>query len=153
MIIVHLNGLYNRNYSLEFHNLSGPHHIRPLPQVVHPTSPSAIEITRYSCSPSPLDLEKIEIAIDQLPELPPACHSSVTMDDILQKESNNSSRLKVETKREESVIEQPLSPLSYLFDFINYASLILSNKLSILFHPIIVWPCGWYYKVQEWAYV
>jgi len=40
------------------------------------------------------------------------------------------------------VIEQPLSPLSYLFDLINYASLILLNKLSILFHPIIVWPCG-----------
>jgi len=40
------------------------------------------------------------------------------------------------------VMEQPLSPLSYLFDLINYASLILLNKLSILFHPIIVWPCG-----------
>ena len=41
-----------------------------------------------------------------------------------------------------TVMEQPLSPLSYLFDLINYASLILLNKLSILFHPIIVWPCG-----------
>ena len=41
-----------------------------------------------------------------------------------------------------SVIEQPLSPLFYLFDLIYYASLILSNKLSILFHSIIVWPCG-----------
>jgi len=51
------------------------------------------------------------------------------------------------------VIEQPLSPLSYLFDLINYASLILLNKLSILFHPIIVWPCGQYYKVQGWAHV
>jgi len=51
------------------------------------------------------------------------------------------------------VMEQPLSPLSYLFDLINYASLILLNKLSILFHPIIVWPCGQYYKVQEWAHV
>ena len=51
------------------------------------------------------------------------------------------------------VIEQPLSPLSYLFDLINYASLILLNKLSILFHPIIVWPCGRYYKVQVWAHV
>jgi len=40
------------------------------------------------------------------------------------------------------VMEQPLSPLSYLFDLINYASFILLNKLSILFHPIIVWPCG-----------
>jgi len=51
------------------------------------------------------------------------------------------------------VMEQPLSPLSYLFDLINYASLILLNKLSILFHPIIVWPCGQYYKVQGWAHV
>jgi len=51
------------------------------------------------------------------------------------------------------VIEQPLSPLSYLFDLINYVSLILLNKLSILFHPIIVWPCGQYYKVQGWAHV
>jgi len=51
------------------------------------------------------------------------------------------------------VMEQPLSPLSYLFDLINYASLILLNKLSILFHPIIVWPCGRYYKVQGWAHV
>ena len=42
---------------------------------------------------------------------------------------------------------------SYLFDLINYASLILLNKLSILFHPIIVWPCGQYYKVQGWAHV
>ena len=40
------------------------------------------------------------------------------------------------------VMEQPLSPLFYLFDLINYASLILLNKLSILFDPIIVWPCG-----------
>ena len=48
---------------------------------------------------------------------------------------------------------ETLSPLSYLFDLINYASLILSNKLSILFHPIIVWPCGQYYKVQGWAHV
>jgi len=52
-----------------------------------------------------------------------------------------------------TVMEQPLSPLSYLFDLINYASLILLNKLSILFHSIIVWPCGWYYKVQGWAHV
>ena len=52
-----------------------------------------------------------------------------------------------------AVMEQPLSLLSYLFDLINYASLILLNKLSILFHPIIVWPCGWYYKVQGWAHV
>jgi len=51
------------------------------------------------------------------------------------------------------VMEQPLSPLSYLFDLINYASLILLNKLSILFHPITVWPCGQYYKVQGWAHV
>jgi len=51
------------------------------------------------------------------------------------------------------VMEQPLSPLSYLFDLINHASLILLNKLSILFHPIIVWPCGQYYKVQGWAHV
>jgi len=51
------------------------------------------------------------------------------------------------------VIEQPLSLLSYLFDLINYASLILLNKLSILFHPIIVWPCEQYYKVQGWAHV
>jgi len=51
------------------------------------------------------------------------------------------------------VIEQSLSLLSYLFDLINYASLILLNKLSILFHPIIVWPCGQYYKVQGWAHV
>jgi len=36
---------------------------------------------------------------------------------------------------------------------INYASLILLNKLSIFFHPIIVWPCGQYYKVQGWAHV
>jgi len=50
-------------------------------------------------------------------------------------------------------MEQPLSPLSYLFDLINYASLILLNKLSILFHPIIVWPYGQYYKVQGWAHV
>ena len=50
-------------------------------------------------------------------------------------------------------MEQPLSPLSHLFDLINYASLILLNKLSILFHPIIVWPCGQYYKVQGWAHV
>jgi len=50
-------------------------------------------------------------------------------------------------------MEQPLSPLSYLFDLINYASLILLNKLSILFHPIIVWPCGRYYKVQGWAHM
>jgi len=41
-----------------------------------------------------------------------------------------------------NVMEQPLSLLSYLFDLINYASLILLNKLSILFYPIIVWPCG-----------
>jgi len=53
----------------------------------------------------------------------------------------------------QSVMKQPLSPLSYLFDLINYASLILLNKLSILFHPIIVWPCGQYYKVQGWAHV
>jgi len=33
------------------------------------------------------------------------------------------------------VMEQPLSPLSYLFDLINYASLILLNKLSIFFIP------------------
>ena len=51
------------------------------------------------------------------------------------------------------VMEQPLSLSSYLFDLINYASLILLNKLSILFHPIIVWPCGRYYKVQGWAHV
>jgi len=51
------------------------------------------------------------------------------------------------------IMEQPLSLLSYLFDLINYASLILLNKLSILFHPIIVWPCGQYYKVQGWAHV
>jgi len=51
------------------------------------------------------------------------------------------------------VMEQPLSLLSYIFDLINYASLILLNKLSILFHPIIVWPCGRYYKVQGWAHV
>jgi len=51
------------------------------------------------------------------------------------------------------IMEQPLSPLSYLFDLINYASLILLNKLSILFHPIIVGPCGQYYKVQGWAHV
>ena len=51
-----------------------------------------------------------------------------------------------------SVMEQPLSLLSYLFDLINYASLILLNKLSILFHPIIVWPCGQYYKDQGWAH-
>ena len=53
----------------------------------------------------------------------------------------------------QSVMEQPLSPLSYLFDLINYASLIILNKLSILFHPIIVWPCRQYYKVQGWAHV
>ena len=29
----------------------------------------------------------------------------------------------------------------------------LLNKLSILFHSIIVWPCRWYYKVQGWAHV
>ena len=51
------------------------------------------------------------------------------------------------------VMKQPLSPLSYLFDLINYASLILLNKLSILFHLIIVWPCRRYYKVQGWAHV
>jgi len=94
---VHPNGPYNRNHSLEFRNSSGPRHIRPLPQVVHSTSPSTIEMTRYSCSPSPLDLEEMGIAMDQLPELPPARRSSVTLDDILQKKSNNSSRLEVET--------------------------------------------------------
>jgi len=54
-------------------------------------------MTRYSCSPSLLDLEEMGIAMDQLLELPSACHSNVTLDDILQKKSNNSSRLEVET--------------------------------------------------------
>jgi len=94
---VHPNGFYNRNYSLEFRNSSGPRHIRLLPQVVHSPSPSTIEMTRYFCSPSLLDLEEMGIAMDQLPELPPACRSSVTLDDILQKKSNNSSHLEVET--------------------------------------------------------
>jgi len=94
---VHLNGPYNRNHFLEFRNLSGPCHIRPLPQVVHLTSPSAIEMTRYPCSPSPLDLEEMGIAMNQLLELPPARRSSVTLNDILQKKSNNSSHLEVET--------------------------------------------------------
>ena len=57
------------------------------------------------------------------------------------------------TLRFDCVMEQPLSPLSYLFDLINYASLILLNKLSILFHPIIVWSCGRYYKVQGWTHI
>jgi len=63
------------------------------------------------------------------------------------------SHLILSTLQFDCVMEQPLSPLSYLFDLINYASLILLNKLSILFHPIIVWPCGRYYKVQGWAHV
>jgi len=94
---VHPNGSYNRNHSLEFCNSSGPRHIRPLPQVVHSTSPSTIKMTRYSCSPSSLDLEEMEIAMDQLLELPPAHCSSITLDDILQKKSNNSSCLEVKT--------------------------------------------------------
>jgi len=63
------------------------------------------------------------------------------------------SHLILSTLQSGCVMEQPLSPLFYLFDLINYASLILLNKLSILFHPIIVWPCGRYYKVQGWAHV
>jgi len=63
------------------------------------------------------------------------------------------SHLILSTLQSGCVMEQPLSPLSYLFDLINYASLILLNKLSILIHSIIVWPCGQYYKVQGWAHV
>ena len=63
------------------------------------------------------------------------------------------SHLILSTLQFDCIMEQPLSLLSYLLDLINYASLILLNKLSILFHPIIVWPCGRYYKVQGWAHV
>jgi len=48
------------------------------------------------------------------------------------------------------VMEQPLV-LFYLI--LSTMPLILLNKLSILFHPIIVWSCEQYYKVQEWAHV
>jgi len=67
----------------------------------------------------------------------------IYMDDILIF-TDDHPKMEEYTKRvlqklhDNSVIEQPLSPLSYLFDLINYASLILLNKLSILFHPIIV---------------